>query len=61
MEYHGCFRGRIAVMLQQQAFNELREMEAVATQYAKRFAVVPLLNQEPIGVDRLLELAGHTI
>jgi arsenite-transporting ATPase len=46
-------------LLRQRARNELREIEAVATQYATRYAVVPLLKDEPIGVDRLLELVGH--
>lgn len=43
-------------LLRQRAFNELREMDAVATRYATRFAVVPLLENEPVGVTRLLEL-----
>lgn len=46
-------------LLRQRAANELREIAAVATNYASRYAVVPLLQQEPIGVERLLELAGH--
>ena len=44
-------------LLQQRANNELREINAVAHQYAHRYAVVPLLLEEPVGVDRLLELA----
>jgi arsenite-transporting ATPase len=43
-------------LLRQRARNELREVEAVATRYASRYAVVPLLKEEPIGVDRLIEL-----
>jgi arsenite-transporting ATPase len=46
-------------LLRQRAHNELREVTAVATIYARRYAVVPLLKDEPVGVDRLLELAGH--
>ncbi len=46
-------------LLRQRASNELREIAAVATTYASRYAVVPLLQDEPVGVDRLLELAGH--
>jgi len=46
-------------LLRQRARNELREIEAVATQYARRYAVVPLLKDEPIGVDRLMKLIGH--
>jgi arsenite-transporting ATPase len=44
-------------LLQQRAHNELREMDAVATRHAQRYAVVPLQQHEPIGVDRLLLLA----
>ncbi len=46
-------------LLRQRAMNELREIEAVADQYAQRYAVVPLLREEPVGVNRLLELAGN--
>jgi arsenite-transporting ATPase len=46
-------------LLRQRAANELREIDAVANQYAQRYAVVPLLHQEPVGVIRLLELAGR--
>lgn len=49
-----------SLLLRQRAYNELREMDAVATHHAKRFAVVPLLQQEPIGVDRLRDLVHHT-
>jgi arsenite-transporting ATPase len=45
-------------LLRQRARNELREIDAVATILAKRYAVVPLLKNEPVGVDRLLELAA---
>jgi len=45
-------------LLRQRAVNELREIEAVAHQYAHRYAVVPLLLEEPVGVDRLLKLAS---
>lgn len=43
-------------LLRQRARNELREVEAVATRHARRYAVVPLLKDEPVGVDRLSEL-----
>jgi arsenite-transporting ATPase len=46
-------------LLRQRAHNELPEVEAVATIYARRYAVVPLLKDEPVGVDRLLELVGR--
>jgi arsenite-transporting ATPase len=45
-------------LLRQRAHNELPEIDAVATLHAKRFAVVPLLKQEPVGVELLLELAN---
>ena len=44
-------------LLRQRATNELKEIEAVATVHAKRYAVVPLLKEEAIGVERLLELS----
>jgi arsenite-transporting ATPase len=46
-------------LLRQRAKNELREVEKVATVHARRYAVVPLLSEEPVGVPRLLELAGY--
>ena len=48
-------------LLRQRARNELREIAAVETIHAARYAVVPLLKDEPIGVDRLLEIAGHAM
>lgn len=45
-----------AALLRQRAHNERVEIEAVAHRYARRYAVVPLLKQEPIGVDRLRNL-----
>lgn len=44
-------------LLRQRAGNELKEIEAVATRHAHRYAVVPLLAVEPVGVDHLLELS----
>jgi arsenite-transporting ATPase len=43
-------------LLRQRARNELSEIDAVATRHASRYALVPLLKEEPIGVERLLEL-----
>ena len=40
-------------LLRQRAANELGEINAVANQYAQRYAVVPLLQEEPVGVARL--------
>jgi arsenite-transporting ATPase len=48
-------------LLRQRAGNELREIEAVATQHAQRYALVPLMKNEPVGVQRLLDLAGHSL
>jgi arsenite-transporting ATPase len=45
-------------LLQQRARNELGEIEKILTQHTRRYAVVPLLKQEPVGVDRLLYLAS---
>jgi len=43
-------------LLRQRAANELREINAVANQHADRYAVVPLLKDEPIGAERLFAL-----
>lgn len=45
-------------LLHQRALNELVEINAVATGYSKRYAVVPMLKDEPIGVQRLQDLAA---
>lgn len=45
-------------LLRQRARNELREIDAVATVHARRYAVVPLLAEEPIGSERLRKLAA---
>ena len=44
-------------LLKARARNELVEIEAVATRHATRYALVPLLEQEPIGVQRLQQLS----
>lgn len=51
----------VSPLLRQRARNELREIEAVATQHAQRHALVPLMQNEPVGVQRLLDLAGHSL
>ncbi len=43
-------------LLKQRAKNELRDIEAVATHHAHRYALVPLLKEEPVGVQRLKDL-----
>ena len=45
-----------SALLRQRARNELPEIDAVAARHASRYALVPLLKSEPVGVDRLLEL-----
>lgn len=44
-------------LLQQRAANEVQEIQAVAETHARRYAVVPLLPVEPMGVTALLGLA----
>lgn len=46
-------------LLRQRAINEMHEIKSVAEQHARRYAVVPMLKEEPVGVRRLLELAGN--
>ena len=43
-------------LLRQRALNEVVQIHSVATQYAKRYAIVPLLAEEPVGVTRLIQL-----
>ena len=40
-------------LLRQRAASELQEIRAVANHHADRYAVVPLLKEEPIGAERL--------
>jgi arsenite-transporting ATPase len=51
----------LSPLLRQRAHNELVEIEAVAKRHAHRYAVVPLLREEPVGVAHLLELSGHLV
>lgn len=46
----------LSPLLRRRARNELPEIAAVATRHAVRYAVVPLLDEEPVGVARLLKL-----
>ena len=48
-------------LLRMRAKNELPEVDAVAMKYAKRYAVVPLSKQEPIGIERLHEIAASSV
>jgi arsenite-transporting ATPase len=46
-------------LLRQRAYNELREIDSIAKRYARRYAIVPLLKQEPVGISQLLQLSQH--
>jgi arsenite-transporting ATPase len=46
-------------LLRQRAFNEIEKINDVANQHSKRYAVVALLKEEPVGIERLLELSGQ--
>ena len=45
-----------SALLRRRARNELAEIDAVARLHARRHAIVPLLQQEPVGAQRLLAL-----
>ncbi|NTW70476.1 MAG: arsenical pump-driving ATPase [Chlorobiaceae bacterium] len=45
-------------LLRERAENELVEIKSVADQYALRYAVVPLLKEEPVGEKRLRSLVS---
>ena len=47
-------------LLRRRAADERREIEAVATRHARRCAVVPMQETEPVGVGRLLALSRET-
>ena len=47
-------------LLRQRAANELAQIELVADVHATRYALVPLLQEEPVGVQRLMALARVT-
>ncbi|WP_445366549.1 arsenical pump-driving ATPase [Methylomonas sp. BW4-1] len=47
-----------SALLRQRAANELAEIAEVADRHAQRYALVPLLREEPTGVERLLALVG---
>lgn len=46
-----------APLLRQRANNELREIATVASQHAQRVALVPLLQNEPVGLTQLQSLS----
>lgn len=45
-------------LLRQRAVNELAQIDLVAHTHADRYAVVPLIQDEPVGVERLRALAN---
>lgn len=49
-----------STLLVQRANSELREMEAVSQRLSRRYAVVPMLKEEPVGVEQLLALSHIT-
>ncbi|MFZ6801500.1 arsenical pump-driving ATPase [Undibacterium sp. Di24W] len=48
-------------LLQQRAHNELAQIQAVSEQYASRWAVIAIQEQEPVGVVRLQALLKNTV
>ena len=46
-------------LLRARAAKELPFIEQVAHRHASRYAVVPLLAEEPVGIDKLMRLVGH--
>jgi len=48
----------VSPLLRQRAHNERAEVDAVTRLHARRHAVVPLLQQEPVGMERLLEMSA---
>jgi len=44
-------------LLHKRAVNELKDIKRVATEHAQRYAVIPLMAEEPVGVERLLALS----
>lgn len=45
-----------STLLRQRAANEITQIEEVRTKYASRWAAIPLLAEEPVGLDRLKKL-----
>lgn len=48
-----------SALLHQRALNELVQINAVAKKYSNRYAVVPMLKDEPVGLNRLLQLTDN--
>ena len=49
----------VSSLLRQRASNEQQQINLVASLHAKRWAVVPLQAEEPVGVERLQQLIHH--
>lgn len=54
-----AFANPTSTLLRQRAANELPQIDTVASRHARRWAVVPLQAQEPVGVARLRGLTRH--
>ncbi len=52
--------GPKSTLLRRRARNELAEIENVAARHASRYALVPLLRHEPVGVERLSQMVRRT-
>ncbi|MFD3427570.1 arsenical pump-driving ATPase [Nocardia fluminea] len=46
-------------LLRARAATEMAHIDAVATRYSSRHAIVPMLSSEPTGVDRLAQMSGE--
>jgi arsenite-transporting ATPase len=44
-------------LFHQRALNKLREIDTLSEQHSKRYAIVPMQINEPIGIQRLLDLS----
>ncbi len=55
-----CLSHPKSPLLRQRAFNEIEKINDVANQHSKRYAVVALLKEEPVGIERLLKLSGRS-
>jgi arsenite-transporting ATPase len=49
--------GTKSQLLRRRAMNEIPHIETVLAKHAKRTALVPMKNEEPVGIERLLNLS----
>ncbi len=54
-----AFARPFSPLLKMRAANEVAQIEAVAAVHARRWAVAPLQAEEPVGIERLRQLARH--